>query len=529
MKKIIVAAFIFVLVLSGCSSDEPAPDAQGAIENKIINSDPIATYLPSANELANLNLTPTPDNLIDFFPTFTPLAPEQSITAGFPTPTPSIDGYVVQDGDYWLTIADAHNVTVEDLLAANNMSEFDIIYPGDVLKIPGDKIIVQEVVPESVDFNFSEYHKIIPDSELVFGPSSANFDLAAFISESGGYLAQYEEDVDSESWSGLQIIQFVSENYSINPRILLAILEDRSSWVTRADPAEATLEDPFLLSNQEMIGLYKQANFVADQLNRGYYSWLSQINTGLQLKDGTYWKPSLGVNAGTAGVLHFYANVSDSTEWNYIASPSGISATYARLFGNPFQFAVEPLGPLPGSQPKLNLPFSSKEEWYFTGGPHGGWGEGSSLSAIDFAPPEEYLGCEVSEHFATAVANGIIVRSGKGVVVLDLDGDGYEQTGWVVVYLHIASDGSVLPGDIEAGGKIGNPSCEGGYALASHLHIARKYNGQWISADDPNNPFILGRYTVIGASRSYDGYLRSGNAEEIEAFDGFSDLNKVAW
>lgn len=529
MKKILVASLILLLSTFGCSGENPSENTENPISSQVLNSDPIATYLPSEARLANIDLTPTPDDLIAFFPTFTPLAQEKHVAAGFPTPTPTIDGYVVQPGDYWLSIADAHNISVEDLLTANNMTEFDIIYPGDILTIPGDALVIQQIVPESVDFTYSSYFKIIPNSELVYGPAAAYFDPAAFISESGGYLAEYEEEVDGSQLSGIRIIQSISENYSVNPRILLAILEDRSGWVTQKDPAEATLDDPFLLEKEDLQGLNKQTQFVADQLNKGYYSWLSQQNTGVQLTDGSYWKPSLGINAGTAGVLRFYANVSDSTKWNQIAGPNGVISSYVTLFGNPFQYAVEPLGPSYGTQPKLTLPFSSSEQWYFTGGPHGGWGEGSAPAAVDFAPPEEYLGCEVSEHFATAVAKGVITRSGNGVVVLDLDGDGYEQTGWVIVYLHIASNGSIKPGDVDTGSKIGHPSCEGGYALASHLHIARKYNGQWISADDPNNPFLLGNYKVVGTGRPYDGYLQAGNSNELEAFDGFSDLNKVEW
>lgn len=529
MRKIIIPLLLVSFAISGCANGKDSSTSEGTIVPQAINIDPITTYLPSKNELANIDLTPTPDNLINFFPTFTPYAPQQEqVAVNFPSPTPVVEGYEVQPGDYWLSIANDHNISVEDLLAANNMSEFDIIYPGDILKIPGDAQIIQQVVPESVEFSYSNYYKIIPDSELVYSPGAAKFDTLSFISQKGGYLSTYSEEIDGTPMTGGMILQLVAENYSVNPRILLAILENRSNWVTRAEPESATISDPFLLGRDDLDSFYKQIRFVANTLNLGYYSWLSQTNTGVQLADGSYWKPSLGDNAGTAAVLRFYAPLSDPTEWKYVGGENGIAATYRLLFGNPFQYAVEPLGPTPVTQPKLELPFASGESWYFSGGPHGGWDEGSPPAAIDFAPPEEYLGCEISEHFATAVARGVIVRSDNGVVVLDLDGDGYEQTGWVIIYLHISSDGAAKLGNIDLGGKIGHPSCEGGFSYASHIHLARKYNGQWISAVDTSNPFTIGNYKVEGAVNDYDGVLRSGS-DSIEAFDGYSDLNTIEW
>ncbi len=69
---------------------------------------------------------------------------------------------------------------------------------------------------------------------------------------------------------------------------------------------------------------------------------------------------------------------------------------------------------------------------------------------------------------------------------MDLDGDGNEETGWVIVYLHIATEGRVPVGTwLAQGDKIGHPSCEGGISTGSHLHIVRKYNGEWVPADGP--------------------------------------------
>jgi hypothetical protein len=33
------------------------------------------------------------------------------------------------------------------------------------------------------------------------------------------------------------------------------------------------------------------------------------------------------------------------------------------------------------------------------------------------------------------------------------------------------------------GDPVGYPSCEGGTANGTHIHIARKYNGEWIPVD----------------------------------------------
>jgi hypothetical protein len=53
----------------------------------------------------------------------------------------------------------------------------------------------------------------------------------------------------------------------------------------------------------------------------------------------------------------------------------------------------------------------------------------------------------------------------------------------VVFYLHIASDGRVpLGAELQAGDPVGHPSCEGGRSTGTHVHIARKYNGEWVPA-----------------------------------------------
>ena len=114
----------------------------------------------------------------------------------------------------------------------------------------------------------------------------------------------------------------------------------------------------------------------------------------------------------------------------------------------------------------------------------------------------------------------------NGAVVLDLDGDGYEQTGWTLLYMHMGTDGRVQSGSkLEAGARIGHPSCEGGMSNAAHLHFARRYNGEWIPADG-NLPFILDGWISSGTGDDYDGYLTKGN-QSVEAWDGQNPINEI--
>jgi murein DD-endopeptidase MepM/ murein hydrolase activator NlpD len=92
-----------------------------------------------------------------------------------------------------------------------------------------------------------------------------------------------------------------------------------------------------------------------------------------------------------------------------------------------------------------------------------------------------------------------------------LNGDGFEQTGWVVLYQHIATKGRIPVGTwVNAGDRIGHPSCEGGLATGTHVHIARKYNGEWVSAGDPL-PFVLSGWTAHAGDHLRQGTLTKGD------------------
>jgi LasA protease len=112
------------------------------------------------------------------------------------------------------------------------------------------------------------------------------------------------------------------------------------------------------------------------------------------------------------------------------------------------------------------------------------------------------------------------------VVILDLDGDGNEGTGWVILYMHIESRDRVQPGTfLHAGEALGHPSCEGGVSTGTHVHLARKFNGAWIPADGPV-PFNLSGWVASGTGEEYVGAL-TRNGVVVESFEGNSTINQI--
>ncbi|HEU0293930.1 MAG TPA: LysM peptidoglycan-binding domain-containing protein [Anaerolineales bacterium] len=415
-----------------------------------------------------------------------------------PTPRQYTDQYTVQPGDTLGNIAQTYGISLDVLMEANGLNEASILLVGVTLNIP----------PVSTDTKPGSSFKIIPDSELVYGPASTEFDVEAYLANRSGYLSNYIQEVDGTYLTGPQIIQRIAESYSINPRLLVALLEYRSGWVK--DPTPDNVDYPFGNYDSFRAGLYRQAAWAADNLNRGYYLWRVNAISSLPLADGTYVPLDATINAGTMGVQYFFSKFNDRATWDIDVSSLGLFQTYNELFGYPFDSSIVSLVPPNLIQPAMRLPFADGVTWTFTGGPHGGWDSGSAWAALDFAPPGEGGGCDRSIDWVAAVADGFIVRAENGAVMQDLDNDGYEQTGWNVLYMHVDAHERVQPNTyVYAGELIGHPSCEGGISNATHLHLARKYNGEWIPADG-DTPFILDGWVSSGNGIEYDGFLTRG-------------------
>jgi LasA protease len=441
-------------------------------------------------------------------PTPTPNPPKQ-----IPTPRSQPEQYTVQAGDALGKIASRYQVSLDAMIKANPTINPNLLYVGTVLTIPAP-------LPGDVGSDF----KIIPDSELVDGPHAAGFDLAKFIQSEGGYLSRYTETDDNVSSSGADVVQRVVNEYSVNPRILLAVLEYTSGWVT--GPTDSSGDFPIGPRDEWRKGLYHQLAYAADNLNKGFYAWEANSLSVWTLTDGSVMPLTATINAGTAGVQSFFASIYGREAWKKAVSADGFIKTYEKLFGNPFDMAFEPLLPSDLKQPTLQLPFENQDAWSFTGGPHGGYGEGSAWAAIDFAPPGTQLGCYVSTAWVVALAPGIIVRSGDGEVIEELDGDGLEQTGWTILYMHVATQDRIAAGtQVKAGDHIGHASCEGGVSEGTHTHIARRYNGVWIAADG-SIPMVLDGWVTSGDGVEYDGFL-TRNGQSIEAWDGRTAENQI--
>ncbi len=163
-------------------------------------------------------------------------------------------------------------------------------------------------IPKTIEAELTSNQLLIPDSEAIFSASAEDFDTQAYVSNAGGLLSIYEAFVpyykDAEGW---EIVQYVAQTYSVNPRLLLSLLEYHSHWVSGAPttPNEELYPLGYYDGNYEHLN--KQLIYAAQQLSIGYYGWRDGTLTELSFKDGSQLKLDPSLNAGTVAVMQFFS------------------------------------------------------------------------------------------------------------------------------------------------------------------------------------------------------------------------------
>ncbi len=394
---------------------------------------------------------------------------------------------------------------------------------NDPLSIANDQLTM---TPPPIDTS----SLLFPDAELVYSPTALDFDVAAYLNQTDGFLSTYQQYLMISGWtSAAEIIERVALENSINPRLLIALLEYQSGCILGHPGDPENFDTAMGAQAYYRKDLYGQLVWAAHVLSEGFYGWRAGTLTEISYPDGSIFSLPADTNAGSVALHYFFAQLyGHDVCQQALDALEGFPALYQQMFGDPWEraAAVDPLIPDELAQPELTLPFEAGETWAYTGGPHPAFEGNGPLAALDFAPRMGRSGCVPSNEWVVAIANGLVVRSELGAVIQDLDGDGHEQTGWVIMYLHISEqDRAPVGTDLRSGDRLGHPSCEGGRATGTHVHIARKYNGVWIAADGPY-PFTLDGWRAFAGEEAYLGTLTRGE-ETVTAHQFGSAVSRI--
>ncbi|MFA9406526.1 MAG: hypothetical protein ACERKX_12000, partial [Anaerolineales bacterium] len=274
---------------------------------------------------------------VEAMPTFTPsgtqtvtLSPSQNQSdSDTPaTPYPEMIGieieYFTQSGDTLAGLAGRFGVEPGEITAQEPLPMEGYLIHDMTLTFPNH---LGEV---------SSSRWLLPDSEMV--NASTGFDVEAFVEDAGGYLGDHHELVaDEGELTGVSIISRIANELSVNPRLLLALLEHQSSWVFSHPVGAAEERYPIGFRVPGREGLYEELKIAATQLNRGYYGWREGSYTTLQFQDGGFLRLDPRLNAGTVALMRLFSVLANPPGWeDDLYAPNGFPAHHSNIFDNPW-------------------------------------------------------------------------------------------------------------------------------------------------------------------------------------------------
>lgn len=166
----------------------------------------------------------------------------------------------------------------------------------------------------------------------------------------------------------------------------------------------------------------------------------------------------------------------------------------------------------------LHLPFSNT--WFLTGGPHSDGLSNGKRYALDFSPPEVIAcpgGKPLENRFVEASGSGTVKRVGnekdptdKYHSIVEIE----HINGLTTGYMHLANMRVRVDDKVEAGAKLGNPSCDkppGGNTNGEHNHFYVLLNGQPTDIAG----FEFSGWKAVADEGNYQGRMVKGNLLRI--------------
>jgi len=326
---------------------------------------------------------------------------------------------------------------------------------------------------------FQSVQTLLSDGQFVWGPNVGNFNIEAFLNGHDSPLASYAKSI--ESWA---------RYYSINPRVVLALLESNYGLISNFDPSANpdTIHQLIEKTSVDLSLAFLQHMYEMGVRQKGRAPVFAQGGQSFKFEDGTLaeltWSPSSASYALAAveskGKLQ---NPGLSTQ--AIGGIGDFEAAFGYFFPetDPLDTSnnLEPDTPPPDDY--FQLPFPLGATWTFSG-VHSWSGSAAypDRSSLDFSTPwSNYPDSPYKNTVAAAPGNSVIIEPNPVFsdtpCWVEIDHGG----GWSTHYYHLVNLGS--PGAVGPNsqnqliGGIGEETCNGGWASGPHVHFALFYNG----------------------------------------------------
>ena len=356
---------------------------------------------------------------------------------------------------------------------------------------------------------------MISDERFIMG-SQLPLHLATFLSERSEHLSAVPLGTcDGKPWTLSDQLEFLGHLTTVDPRVILTVLELKRGLLTNPDPTEADLRWAMGYQDARYAGLAKQIELAAQELSAGFYAYYSgETDLEIVFADGSRQQASRDINAGTYALQRFLALGSLQEEWRHLIGrgPGSFYETYQRFFGDPLDGQVQVASPqgFPTDM-ELRLPWRMGESWYFSSGPHRTNPSDSVLGAVDWAPGDGWCSPtnnRTSSSPVLAARGGRVVFARCNLVKVD------HGSNWSTAYFHLdnirVSEGQT----VSVGSVLGYPSCLvgkscgwNGSANGPHVHFDIRYG----DVRQPIDGTIISGWRINAGSLERAGTMTRGN------------------
>lgn len=339
--------------------------------------------------------------------------------------------------------------------------------------------------------------EVMDPQRFSYAPDFYAPEIQSFLNDYPGPLKDEVFGIGDDSQSLADLLVRTSALYSINPKILLTLLEQQSSLLSTPDPTEEQMT--YAMGFPEGSGLYNQFSLAAFELRLALRDYAVNVAAGtfpaLVFEDGSQQAVPADISLTRYALSRVLART--TTPDQLAASLSTFHATYTRLFDDPL---LPPTDWPPPAEPFLTLPMDRliKVTSFFdhdtpllheNGEVTSYWGRADVDFPYDGHPGWDY-GMKPPD-IVLAAADGTVVFAGNSsdgcdtiarAVIID------HHNGYRTLYWHLDSIAVETGQEIPRGTPLGVAG-DTGCAQGPHLHFQVQYLGRdvdpygWCASD----------------------------------------------